>query len=201
MLGRRPAPSPHLFANGKDQGYIDERTSEAHGCSIWQRFTDRVLAETKATKRVHHHDLRAKCASDAESRGPAKRHPITRCMRDERLLEDQVLEGSRVGRTRGVRAPRALATRGFRMLPPAHVPCGAQRSHRWGTARHSCGGASRQAEKRSAHGGTRSAFRCLTRRSCLSAVSAANVASSATGHERAPRPVRPQLCCADVSCG
>ena len=200
MLDRRPAPSPHLFANGKDQGYIDERTGEAPGCSIWQRFMDRMLAETKATKRFTTMTC-AKCASDAESRGPAKRHPITRCMRDEHLLEDQVLEGSRVRRTRGVRAPRALATRGFRMLPPPHVPRGAQRSHRWGTARHSRGGASRQAEKRSAHGGTRSAFRCLTRRSCLSAVSAANVASTATGHERAPRPVRPQLCRADVSCG
>jgi hypothetical protein len=34
---------------------------------MWQRFFDRVLAETKVTERFSEHDLRAKCASDAKS--------------------------------------------------------------------------------------------------------------------------------------
>ena len=64
----RPALSPFLFANRKGEGYIDETTGETHGWdSMWQRFMDRVLAETKVTQRFTEHDLRAKCASDAES--------------------------------------------------------------------------------------------------------------------------------------
>jgi integrase len=35
--------------------------------SMWQRFTDQVLRETKVTERFTEQDLRAKCASDAES--------------------------------------------------------------------------------------------------------------------------------------
>lgn len=47
---------------------IDEETGEAHGWdSMWQRFMDRVLTETKVTTRFTEHDLRAKCASDAPS--------------------------------------------------------------------------------------------------------------------------------------
>jgi integrase len=34
---------------------------------MWQRFMDRVLAETSVKVRFTEHDLRAKCASDAES--------------------------------------------------------------------------------------------------------------------------------------
>jgi integrase len=34
---------------------------------MWQRFTDQVLRETKVTERFTEQDLRAKCASDAES--------------------------------------------------------------------------------------------------------------------------------------
>jgi integrase len=64
----RPALSPFLFANRDGQGYIDETSGEAHGWdSMWQRFMDRVLAETKVTVRFTEHDLRAKCASDADS--------------------------------------------------------------------------------------------------------------------------------------
>jgi integrase len=64
----RPALSPFLFANRDGQGYIDEETGDAHGWdSMWQRFMDRVLAETKVTQRFTEHDLRAKCASDAVS--------------------------------------------------------------------------------------------------------------------------------------
>jgi len=60
--------SPFLFAKRDGQGYIDEMSGEAHGWdSMWQRFMDRVLAETKVTERFTEHDLRAKCASDATS--------------------------------------------------------------------------------------------------------------------------------------
>ena len=34
---------------------------------LWQRFMGRVLTETKVSERFTEHDLRAKCASDAES--------------------------------------------------------------------------------------------------------------------------------------
>ena len=64
----RPKLSPFLFCNREGECYIDETTGEAHGWdSMWQRFMDRVLAETKVTERFTEHDLRAKCASDAGS--------------------------------------------------------------------------------------------------------------------------------------
>jgi integrase len=64
----RPSLSPFLFANRRGQPYIDEATGQSHGWdSMWQRFMDRVLAETKVAERFTEHDLRAKCASDAES--------------------------------------------------------------------------------------------------------------------------------------
>lgn len=64
----RPALSPFLFATRDGSGYIDETTGEAHGWdSMWQRFIERVLAETKVTVKFTEHDLRAKCASDADS--------------------------------------------------------------------------------------------------------------------------------------
>ena len=67
-LAARPALSPYLFCNRRGEGYIDESTGESHGFdSMWQRFMDRVLAETKVTKRFTEHDIRAKAGSDAES--------------------------------------------------------------------------------------------------------------------------------------
>lgn len=64
----RPALSPFLFCNRKGKGYIDEETGETHSWdSMWQRFMDRVLKDTKVTVRFTEHDLRAKCASDAPS--------------------------------------------------------------------------------------------------------------------------------------
>lgn len=60
--------SPHLFCTKRGQGYINEETGAASGWdSMWQRFMDRVLAETKVTERFTEHDLRAKVGSDAES--------------------------------------------------------------------------------------------------------------------------------------
>lgn len=64
----RPALSSFLFCNRKGEGYIDEKTGHAHGWdSMWGRFVNRVLAETKITEPFTEHDLRAKCASDASS--------------------------------------------------------------------------------------------------------------------------------------
>lgn len=64
----RPVISPFLFCNRSGAGYINEADGEAHGWeSMWQRFMDRVLGETKVKERFTEHDLRAKCASDAAS--------------------------------------------------------------------------------------------------------------------------------------
>lgn len=64
----RPVLSVFLFCNKFGKGYIDEATGESHGWdSMWQRFMDRIIAETKVVMRFTEHDLRAKCASDAES--------------------------------------------------------------------------------------------------------------------------------------
>jgi hypothetical protein len=67
-IAARPALSPFLFCNRRGEGYIDEATGECHGFeSVWQRFMDRVLAETKVTRRFTEHDIRRKAGSDAES--------------------------------------------------------------------------------------------------------------------------------------
>jgi integrase len=59
---------PHVFCNKRGESYLNESTGRATGFdSIWQRFMDRVLAETKVTKRFAERDLRAKVGSDAES--------------------------------------------------------------------------------------------------------------------------------------
>lgn len=60
--------SPYLFCNKLGAGYIEESTGEASGWdSMWQRFMERVKAETKVKERFTEHDLRAKCGSDADS--------------------------------------------------------------------------------------------------------------------------------------
>lgn len=60
--------SPFLFCNRSGKGYFDEKTGRAGGWeSLWRGFAKRVLAETAVTERFTEHDLRAKCASDAES--------------------------------------------------------------------------------------------------------------------------------------
>ncbi len=64
----RPVLSPFLFCNRYGQGYINEDTGKANGWdSMWQRFMERVLSETKVSVSFTEHDLRAKCASDAET--------------------------------------------------------------------------------------------------------------------------------------
>jgi len=60
--------SPFLFCNAQGNGYLNEEKGTAKGWdSMWQNFMQRVLSETKVKERFTEHDLRAKCASDAES--------------------------------------------------------------------------------------------------------------------------------------
>lgn len=60
--------TPWLFCNKFGKGYLDEETGDAHGWdSMWQRFLARVIKETKVKEHFTEHDLRAKCASDAET--------------------------------------------------------------------------------------------------------------------------------------
>jgi integrase len=68
-LASRPVHiAPWLFCTRKGTCYIHDTKETTDGWdSMWQRFMDRVLKETKVTKRFTEHDLRAKCASDADS--------------------------------------------------------------------------------------------------------------------------------------
>jgi len=64
----RPALSAFLFCKRDGEGYFNESTGKASGWdSMWQRFCIRVIKETKVTDGFTEHDLRAKCASDAET--------------------------------------------------------------------------------------------------------------------------------------
>jgi integrase len=65
--------APWLFCTKTGKGYFDEETGRPDGWnSIWQRFMARLLKDTKITERFTEHDLRAKCASDAETLGRAQ---------------------------------------------------------------------------------------------------------------------------------
>lgn len=67
-LSVRPVLSPFLFCTRRGKGYFNEATGLCSGWdSMWQRFMDRVLAETKVQERFTEHDLRAKVGSDAAS--------------------------------------------------------------------------------------------------------------------------------------
>jgi integrase len=59
--------SPWMFCNGQGQPYIKEDGSANGFDSIWGRYVDRVLAETKVTEPFIERDLRAKCGSDLET--------------------------------------------------------------------------------------------------------------------------------------
>lgn len=67
-LTARPVDiSPYLFCTAKGECYI-KANGKANGFdSIWGRFMDRVLNETAVSERFQERDLRAKCATDAES--------------------------------------------------------------------------------------------------------------------------------------
>jgi integrase len=64
----RPALSPFLFCNRFGACYVVEETGESKSFnSMWCKFIDRVLRDTKVMERFTEHDLRAKVGSDAES--------------------------------------------------------------------------------------------------------------------------------------
>lgn len=67
-LAARPVDiAPWLFCTKRGGCYVKDDGTASSWDSMWQRFMDRVLAETKVTERFTEHDLRAKCASDAET--------------------------------------------------------------------------------------------------------------------------------------
>jgi integrase len=59
--------APFLFCTRRGECYVKEDGTANGWDSMWQRFMDRVLTETKVKERFTEHDLRAKCASDAGS--------------------------------------------------------------------------------------------------------------------------------------
>lgn len=60
--------SEWLFCTQRGESFLNEKTGRAGSWdSMWQGFMRRVLAETKVETRFTEHDLRAKCASDAET--------------------------------------------------------------------------------------------------------------------------------------
>ena len=67
-LTTRPVDiSPWLFCNRRGECYVGEDGRANGWDSIWQRFMARLLEETEITERFQERDLRAKCATDAES--------------------------------------------------------------------------------------------------------------------------------------
>ena len=63
----RPALSPYLFCTRKGECHVKADGTANGWDSAWQRFMDRLLADTKIEERFTEHDIRAKCASDAET--------------------------------------------------------------------------------------------------------------------------------------
>jgi integrase len=63
----RPVESPYLFCTRKGECYVNEDGFSNGWDSMWQRFFARVVEETSVTEHFTEHDLRAKCASDAET--------------------------------------------------------------------------------------------------------------------------------------
>lgn len=65
---RPTANSQWLFCNRWGECYVNETIGEARGWkAMWQRFMERVLAETSVREAFTEHDLRAKAGSDADS--------------------------------------------------------------------------------------------------------------------------------------
>ena len=72
-IAARPANSHFLFCKTNGHSYVNETTGRADGWdSMWGRFMERLMKETKVAKRFTEHDLRAKCASDAQTKEHAR---------------------------------------------------------------------------------------------------------------------------------
>jgi len=63
---RRIGDAP-LFVTRQGKSYIDSQGRCNAFDSLWQRFMDKVMAETKITERFQERDIRAKVASDSDS--------------------------------------------------------------------------------------------------------------------------------------
>lgn len=63
----RPVLSSHLFCNRRGECYMKENGTANGWDSMWGRFMDRLLTETKIEKRFTEHDMRAKCGSDLDT--------------------------------------------------------------------------------------------------------------------------------------
>ncbi|WP_343722113.1 tyrosine-type recombinase/integrase [Herbaspirillum seropedicae] len=64
----RPKKVDWLFCTRKGTSYYNEdRDDYSSWDSVWQRFMERVMKETKVKQSFTDHDLRAKCASDADT--------------------------------------------------------------------------------------------------------------------------------------
>lgn len=59
--------SPWLFCDKDGKCYVDEDGKPSGFDKLWQRFMNRLLKETKITKRFTEHDIRGKTGSDAET--------------------------------------------------------------------------------------------------------------------------------------
>lgn len=86
--------APNLFCNRRGKSYMSENTGTASGWqSVWQRFMERVLTETKVKERFTEHDLRAKAGSDSATKERAQ----------ELLMHDSVATTIRAYRRKPVR--------------------------------------------------------------------------------------------------
>ena len=60
--------APWVFCTDEGKCYIDEETGKPTSFnSVWKRFMDRVLKETKLEARFAERDIRAKTGSDLET--------------------------------------------------------------------------------------------------------------------------------------
>jgi integrase len=99
---RRIGDAP-LFTTREGKAYINEDGISNAFDSLWQRFMDRVMAETKVTDRFQERDLRAKVASDSDTLVEAS----------ERLSHTDTATTQRVYRRKPVRV-KPLLKRGKR---------------------------------------------------------------------------------------
>jgi hypothetical protein len=73
-IAARPCLSPFLFCTARGKGFFNEATGRCPGWkSMWQRFVEKVMAETKITEKFTDHDIRAKVGSDKESDEEARK--------------------------------------------------------------------------------------------------------------------------------
>ncbi|CAJ0895790.1 tyrosine-type recombinase/integrase [Ralstonia flatus] len=66
-LVRPVSLTPWLFCNRRGECYFNDDGRAGGWDTMWRNFMERVLEETKVKEHFTEHDLRAKCASDAET--------------------------------------------------------------------------------------------------------------------------------------